>query len=759
MKNRTNYVPDLTDTLDRGFVEELRENIRILRSKNDRIHVRVGNFVKAYGAFITAGIVIMIVLIPFVALAAVTYFVACNKKLNLGTWGRAGLGAAGVWWMYLKFAGTMEAYFLWLWSGGLAAVNEQFEAAGFPYWDVAGTGAAIGAVACMVYHSGILAAIKGWLKNAFKRFRRKEHRVVEKVDLGLTDSAFEAAAIAGSTGSTGRRNLDSKLHEIKQVGKDGDRNIQFPIGIYDNNGKEDVYRIDTRDYGTHGVVFGTTGSGKTEALKRLIWGFLQAGWDGIVVDLKEDTGEGGLRDWVKRYAEVTDTDYQELLMGELEENEYWLDACYGLSEAEVESLLLTFIKGDDAYWHGLVQKCMKACLWLAFRSHELRPDKYGPVTLKRLVRMHMGIVDGNPASVKKAYAEIFNDVRAALKTEGERKELDYDMMDTVLQPGKDVTKQFDSFATKVKLLISGGYGQALFVGGQTPDGKERKRIDVAKPGIVYMGADSAGGRDAAKFLSSSVLQRVTLEMGRRSRAGKQKVPLFVMVDEASVVNRDLCNAILSKGRSARISLILATQSPNDWIDEEGDGFTQMMANVNVRIYMRQSETLAAELCSKQIGTETGAVARMELDEYNVVTESARARVEEGVVRFGPDRLKDELGNGVAIVHVTNSAAAQEESSGLKALKSVPNVVAFVMVPMPGEDESYDKRYGNKGGLAGTPAAAAANGLSGFGAGPVDIPASSPWAAGDLKPLPMGTAVSGTESSSDSVVDDDGDEWS
>lgn len=81
----------------------------------------------------------------------------------------------------------------------------------------------------------------------------------------------------------------------------------FPIGV-DKRGTPVM--ISEAEIRTHGLLFGSTGSGKTETIKVIAGGLLDLGWSGLILDLKEDAQTGGLLDWCGTYADYHDVGFQ-----------------------------------------------------------------------------------------------------------------------------------------------------------------------------------------------------------------------------------------------------------------------------------------------------------------------------------------------------------------------------------------------------------------------------------------------------------------
>ena len=104
------------------------------------------------------------------------------------------------------------------------------------------------------------------------------------------------------------------------------------------------------------LAFGGTGSGKTVSLV-IAGGLLDLGWDGILLDLKEDTGAGGLRDWCNEYADSHRIAYQGLvsLMTKAA-----FDPLYGLNADEARDTILSLTRFDDDHYKNLTSRFLVA---------------------------------------------------------------------------------------------------------------------------------------------------------------------------------------------------------------------------------------------------------------------------------------------------------------------------------------------------------------------------------------------------------------
>lgn len=654
--------------------QKLKADWSMLRGSEDRIHVKLKGFLVNWWKLFVVLLFVVLLLAPF--LVPMTLFRNCCNRLGLGGIERLVMGCVGALWLYLEGADSFTGYMSAAWTGALrlAALTDADPGGGWASvgW-AAVTGLALGSVLTALTSSELYSSAKGRLGRLLRPFKRKELRqVTPSSELGLGDDAAEMAKRVAMDGTTGSKRIDRDMQIVR---KTADIHGLFPVGTIGSSGAPEVYSLDSRDYSTHGVVFGSTGSGKTETLKRLAWGLLEVGWDGIVVDLKEDVGRDGLRDWLYAYAQENDVPYQEIYTSKGDQNEYWMDACKDLREDEVQELILAFMSFDDAHWQSIIKNCLSQILRLAFMTHELLPDKYGPITMQRLYEMTIGIDDKNLNSVKQKYRPMIEDVRKNTPSE-DHPNLDVSFS-RMLKPTSSDAMQFASLGAKLGTYLTTAAGRALFRESKMTDGTPRKEIDVTKPGLIYVGAASTGQEDIAKYFAASVLQRLRLEIDRRNadRTQDSYKPRFVIVDEASIVDRQMCKAILSKGRSAGVSLILATQSPKDWNDEAGQDFNTIMANVNVAVFMKQTDIDSAALCSKHIGTDQATVsASRTVDEHFTLVESVDQVLRDDVARFKPERIRN-LGQGQAVVWVSMA----RENGGSSTIE----VVGFHMIPMPG----------------------------------------------------------------------------
>lgn len=407
---------------------------------------------------------------------------------------------------------------------------------------------------------------------------------------------------------------------------------QFLLGYGRDN--RPVY-LSSDEIGTHMIIMGTTGSGKTETLKNIMGGLADVGWDVTVVDLKEDTKPGGLRDFMVNYARHHTLPYQELAISSTD-GSFWFDPVAGLGRDETRDTILSLTQFDDAHWQAMSKNLLGQAVGLLWMSHEIDPVNFKAPTMRDIYTL---LQDGAtlPAKTKK--------MRAALVSRlAGYNDDDYSAMKN---PNQIEQQAAGTFAAKLQQIYVTDAGQKLL--SPRPG---MARLDVTRPGFTYIGLDSNGKADLSMIVSSSVLQRMNVYVSERNTGKSQQrgqvKPRVLIIDEAGNVARDIVINLLERARSANIAVILSTQSPMSWRQGEDD-WARITNNTNVAIIMRQgnpdeAETLAEYLGKRQQYTVSqrvsegeigdGGSAKLEYD-YHVHPEEIRSLAKgEAILRAG-----------------------------------------------------------------------------------------------------------------------------
>ncbi|RJL24018.1 DUF853 family protein [Bailinhaonella thermotolerans] len=362
---------------------------------------------------------------------------------------------------------------------------------------------------------------------------------------------------------------------------------KFPLGI---GARARPVMLGEHEIGMHGVILGSTGSGKTETIKWLMGALLDMGWDGMIIDLKEDTAPGGLRDQCRAATAMHGLPYQEMALSD-HRGRFWFNTLAGMGPDEAFDTLMSLVQFDDAYWQNLNRKMLAQVLRMSYQAHELAPDRFpfpDVLTIGRLLERGEKIGQ----ATKEMRAVIDAHAPGTSKAE-------YGM---IAQPIPDAAKSAAGFGMKLTNLYDSDAGKYVLTGGGG-----RTQIDVTAGGLTYIGLNSLGQPDMSRIVSSAVLQRVSVDAAQRTtgRAAKGK-PKFIIVDEANWVNREIVMNLLSRARSAGVCMFLCTQGPNDWIDSDGDDWARLSQNINVAIIMAQGAPESAEKCAEFLGEEKAA---------------------------------------------------------------------------------------------------------------------------------------------------------
>ena len=368
-------------------------------------------------------------------------------------------------------------------------------------------------------------------------------------------------------------------HSATSTAEFGKRDIVIALGD-----KGNAVTINEAELGMHGIILGATGSGKTVTIGALAAALMDLGWSGLLLDLKEDIGAGGLRDFCSTYASHHAVPFQQMALSD-PSSPCWLNPLAGMDADFARDTILSLTDFDDAYWQNLNKKMLGQLVNLCYDAHSVDPVSVPYPTINGIGRI---LETGNLAAATKK-------MRALVAASGANiDEMRYSAMSAPDKASQDSAAGFGAKLTQMYDTIA---GRTVLVSG---DG--RRELDVMAEGLTYVGLDSTGKPDLAKLISSAVLQRMSVYAAQRTTGMITKgQPRFLIIDEASVVDRSILQALLSKARGAGICVVVCTQGPHDWIDKTGDDWAMLINNINVGIIMAQGSPEAAEMCAEFIG--------------------------------------------------------------------------------------------------------------------------------------------------------------
>lgn len=630
--------------------------------------------------FFTLALVALLLVFPLAVATAL--FAGLNSRISRREW--VILAVAGVVAAVRGSSLMIESYFHWLGALGFGG-----DRGNIPWLSIIVYGVVFGSLAGLAMGTQVGDKIPGLFKGK---------RLDTKTNILPTEAAKSKLSVAQPP-MVGSNNVNQGAGRKAQTLPPN----SFALGV-GADGKP-VY-ITTEQIGMHALLFGSTGSGKSVTIQVIAGGLLDLGWSGIVLDLKEDTKPGGLRDWCKDYAGAHAVPYQELRLSDPNPT-FWFNPLAGLGQDEVRDTILSLTKFDDEYYQSVSKLVLGQLLKLLWWAHEIDPVANPNPTMADIAN-----ILSSPSIVAATKKE-----RALIKSHMPDLDMDSEFR-SLLAPNKDQANQAASWGAKLGQLYTTQAGLTLLRPGA--DGS-RPVMDVTQHGVTYIGLDSTSKLDLSKVVSAAVLQRISVDAAQRTtgQSAKAITPRFIIVDEASIVDRDIVQALLSKARSAGVAMVLATQGPKDWMDRGADDYAKLGQNTNVAIIMSQGEPEAAELCADYIGKE----------EYMAATYSHRdgEAMSAGSIRqerdylVSPDDLR-RLKIGEAVIRVGKPA---EQISWVKV---IPRDAA---AGGPAPPQPVSGPGPAVGGWGATPA-------------PVPPPASQPPGWGTAMPTPATPVEGGTE---------------
>lgn len=384
----------------------------------------------------------------------------------------------------------------------------------------------------------------------------------------------------------------------------------------------------------HGLLFGSTGSGKTETIKVIAGGLLDLGWAGTVLDLKEDTKKGGLFDWCKEYASAHTLPFQYFALSD-KNPKYWFNSLYKMGQDEAKDTIMSAQEFEAAHYRALNDMQLGQLCTLLYAANKVDSIKYPKPSVYDIGKI-LAAKD-IPAAVKPMVALVLANLEGFTK----------DDFLTVINPTQGQLEAAVGFSSR----LIGMYQSEVGRRGLIP-GEGREVLDVTKNGLSYLGLDSLGKGDISRLVSASVMQSMAAYAARRT-SGEEPIAQkrFLIIDEANFVNRKLLLNLLSRARSADIACIVCTQGPTDW-EARGSGepdLASLVNNTNVIIIMAQGEPKNAELCAGLIGMEEKMSITQQVRDGILMDAGSQRAVVEYIV--SPDALRG-MSIGESIVRVS-----------------------------------------------------------------------------------------------------------
>lgn len=419
------------------------------------------------------------------------------------------------------------------------------------------------------------------------------------------------------------------------------------------------------EFGVHGIVLGSTGSGKTVTLTTMAAGAAEAQYDLIVLDLKMDLAPGGFRDFCRDYAAAHDLPYQELVT-ELDAADApsgpallagvtsrvtthaacWFNILEGMSATEAFDAVMSMVRFDDEHWQTLSRRVMSQMCNLFYLAHHADPQTF---PYPNLYDLGMALFEGpGSRSIKNRLGTVIaahpdthskEDFQALLHpTEGERSQMS--------AIGAKLTNLYETPIGRAVLRPAPGRS-VLRLGGKTGE----------HLGVTYIGVNTSAIPDLARAISTAVLVRLNVLAGQVNSGLAPKRNVLLMVDEANRLDMAQTQNLLSRARSSGISMWLSTQGPRDWGNVDGkDWWPDLSNNANAVVVMAQHDPVSAELAADYLGQVEREQVSERLDATGAVVGAGLTSRLAHIV--APEQLR-QLGRGEAVIRVSKPYRAPQ----------------------------------------------------------------------------------------------------
>jgi type IV secretory pathway TraG/TraD family ATPase VirD4 len=361
--------------------------------------------------------------------------------------------------------------------------------------------------------------------------------------------------------------------------------------------------------GRHAFVAGTTGSGKTVTLERLLEQALMRGLPGIVIDPK---GDDGLRETVRGTAGRAGVPCLEWTTeGPVAYNPF----AHG-SDSEIADKALAGERYTEPHYLRQAQR---------FLGHAVRALRAAnvPISLATLVR-HMDPLELEVLSRTLPSAEAAAGLQHYLDSLNERQQ-------------RDLSGTRDRLA----ILAESDAGRWL-----DPERAPScfDLLDVVRAGAAcYVRLDADAHPLLAAMLGAALVQDLITTSAALQHDPR---PALVLIDEFSAIGAPQVVRLFSRARSAGLSLVLATQELADLRAVGGRTLhDQVLGNLEVLVVHRQVVPESAELLAALAGTEPGFTDSERVHRGRV---RERTRRREELPRVCPSEVSA-LSTGVAAV--------------------------------------------------------------------------------------------------------------
>jgi conjugal transfer pilus assembly protein TraD len=306
--------------------------------------------------------------------------------------------------------------------------------------------------------------------------------------------------------------------------------------------------------GAHALILGASGSGKSTTLTAILGQQIRAGRGVVAIDLK------GSAELAGALASCASAAGRPLRVWSLDGQERWNPLAQG-NPTELKDRLI----GTERFSEPHYLRAAERYLQLALQVHAATAPGI-PATLPRVVEL----LD------PRRLAEAGRRLPAARAAQLE---------DYLRGLGRDQLSAVRGLQSRLAVISESHLGP-LLTPTEEGDGIDlRRALDGAAVVLFSLNASAYGS--LAAQVGTLALQDLISAAGARERRGGPPVPATVAIDEFSGLRGDQVLGLIARGRSAGVSVLLATQELAD-LDRVARGFRhQVLGSTAVKIAHRQ----------------------------------------------------------------------------------------------------------------------------------------------------------------------------
>jgi hypothetical protein len=325
-----------------------------------------------------------------------------------------------------------------------------------------------------------------------------------------------------------------------------------------------TFQLTLRELERHVTLIGTTGSGKTTTLARLMGGAIGAGWAVLVVDAK-----GGRLASVCRSLAIAHGQRARVWLPE-DADSWTYDLCAGDPSAVSNRLVGAFDHGRE----GQVYRNLSQAIV--------------PLTVRALVE------SGQPCTLDSLRYSLDETHLAGLARSTANAELQVELLSIVNNPLHRAT--LSGIAGRLRSLRYGVFGPSLLPSDRTLTIRECLQF-----GVTYMGLPATAASEDVALVGRVLIQHLK-QVAYDGLWSEAQHPALIMFDEfASLGDASQLVDLLLQAREARLSVVVSTQQ----LPRESAVLRKALLGAGVLVVHQVGAPEDADALARALGSRTG----------------------------------------------------------------------------------------------------------------------------------------------------------